>query len=110
MAPPYAMAPQYAMAPPYAGPDGTGRDPSDPMHWILPTGRSGEAIAAGYLGLVSIFIVFLGPIAIWLGILGLRRANRGQGHGRGRSIFGIVAGAWGTFWTIVILVNLLVSH
>jgi hypothetical protein len=81
--------------------------PSDPVHWLLPVGRSVESIAAGYLGLFSIFIIFLGPFAILFGILGLRRAGRGEGHGRGRSIFGIVGGVWGTFWTIVVLVNVL---
>jgi len=83
----------------------TGADPTDPVHWLLPTGRSWESIAAGYVGLFSIVVVILGPIAIVLGILGLRRAHQGKGHGRGRSIFGIVAGVWGTVLTLAILVS-----
>ncbi len=38
-----------------------GDDPA--MRWILPVGRSGWAIAAGYLGLFSVLGVF-GPFAI----------------------------------------------
>jgi hypothetical protein len=61
------------------------------MHWILPIGRSGVSIAAGYVGLLSLFIWALGPVAVGLGIWGLRRARVG-GHGSGRSIFAIVVG------------------
>ena len=80
-----------------------GASPDDPVHWLLPTGRSWESIVAGYLGLFSIVIVFLGPLALAFGILGLRRAKTG-GHGRGRSIFGLVAGIWGTTFTILFLI------
>jgi hypothetical protein len=59
------------------------------------------------LGLLSTVIVILGPLAILFGVLGLRRASRGEGHGRGRSIFGIVAGVWGTFWTVMIVISAL---
>ena len=73
------------------------------MHWILPTGRSWETIAAGYLGLVSLFTFFLGPFAIALGVLGLRAASRQGSHGRVRAIFGIVSGSIGTLIAILIV-------
>jgi hypothetical protein len=70
---------------------------------VVPVDRNGKAVAAGYLGLVSIVVVFLGPLAIALGVMGLRAIGGGAGHGRGRCWFGIVTGVWGTFWTIVVL-------
>jgi len=68
-----------------------GASPTDPMHWILPVGRSGASIAAGYVGLVALFIWALGPAAVGMGIWGLSKARAG-GHGTGRSIFAIVTG------------------
>ena len=62
------------------------------LHWILPVGRSGWAIAAGYLGIFSLLGIFA-PFAVITGLLGLReiRKNPRLG-GRGRAIFGIVMG------------------
>jgi hypothetical protein len=80
-----------------------GEEPSDPMHWVLPTGRSWQTIAAGYLGLVSLFTFFPGPFAIALGVLGLRAASREGSHGRVRAIFGIVSGSIGTFIAVLIV-------
>ena len=72
---------------------------------VLPIHQSGWAIAAGYLGLFSVLVVFA-PFALLCGILALRdiKANPNR-HGRGRAWFGIVmatavlgllAYAWGT--------------
>ena len=81
---------------PYAPePRGRGASPRDPMHWVVPTGRSGASIAAGYVGLVALLVWPLGPVAIGLGIRGLHLARTG-GHGRGRSVFGIVTGLLAT--------------
>lgn len=74
---------------------GVGSSPSDPVHWLLPTGRSWQSIAAGYLGLVSFFVWFVGPVAIAAGWWGLHVAKHRGGHGRGRSWFGIVGGVFG---------------
>ena len=71
------------------------------LHWIVPVGRSWQSIVAGYVGLVALFLWILGPVAIAMGALGLRQARAG-GHGSGRSIFAIVAGA------VVSLLGLLV--
>jgi len=79
-----------------------GASPSDPVHWILPVGRSGVSIAAGYIGLVSLFVWGFGPVAVGMGIWGLRRARAG-GHGSGRSIFAIVAGVASSMLGLVYL-------
>ncbi|GAB2622053.1 hypothetical protein Aab01nite_76840 [Paractinoplanes abujensis] len=74
------------------------------MHWLLPTGRSWQSIAAGYLGLVGLVVWVLGPFALGLGIWAVVRSAREPGvHGRGRAVFGIVAGAIGTLMTLVVL-------
>ena len=63
------------------------------LRMLLPVGRSGYAIAAGYLGLVSILLVFA-PFALLFGILGVIdiKKNRDK-HGMGRAVFGIIMGA-----------------
>lgn len=63
------------------------------MRILLPVGRSGYAIAAGYLGLVSV-LFFPAPFALLFGILAYRdiKQNPKKG-GMGRAIFGIVMGA-----------------
>lgn len=91
-----AAAPAYTLAPfdRYFGAPRLGDDAA--MRWLLPVGRSPWAIAAGYLGLFSFLLVF-GPLAIGAGVLGLRQIKANpRMHGKGRSIFGIVAGALGT--------------
>ncbi|MCY2931221.1 MAG: DUF4190 domain-containing protein [Planctomycetota bacterium] len=81
--------------PPRPSPSRMGDDAG--MRMLLPVGRSGLAIAAGYLGLISILVV-PAPLAVWLGIWAIRDIQRSQGtdnpkHGMGRAIFGIVMGA-----------------
>ena len=66
------------------------------MRMLLPVGRSGWAIAAGYFGLFSL-IVIGAPFALICGILGVREIKKSQKtdqpkHGMGRAIFGIVIG------------------
>ncbi|MCU1592513.1 MAG: hypothetical protein JWP11_3769 [Frankiales bacterium] len=79
----------------------TGEHPDSPAHWMLPLGRSWQSIAAGYLGLFSILLI-PAPFALGMGIWGLVVANKEGSHGRGRSIFGVVAGALGTLVLLVI--------
>ena len=65
---------------------------SEDLQWVLPVGRSGLAIAAGYLGLFSL-IPFVGPVAVVVGILALRDIKRNPKKiGKGRAWFGIVMG------------------
>lgn len=59
---------------------------------LLPVGRSGWAIAAGYLGLFSLLVI-PAPFAVIIGILGIRDIRKNpKKHGMGRCIFGIVMG------------------
>ena len=62
------------------------------MRMLLPIGRSGFAIAAGYLGLFSITL-FPAPFAIIFGILAIKDIKKHpEKHGLGRAYFGIFAG------------------
>lgn len=67
------------------------------MRLLLPVGRSGWAIAAGYLGL----FIFPGPITLLCAFLGIREIRRSQKtaepkHGWGRIITGLLGGGLGT--------------
>ena len=74
------------------------------MRMLLPVGRSGLAIAAGYAGLLSLLIV-PAPIALVLGILAvIDIIGHPEKHGMGRAIFGIILGALGS---AVLLVGML---
>lgn len=78
---------------------------------LLPVGRSGYAIAAGYLALFSVLIV-PAPLALLFGILGVRdirksRSQAHQKHGMGRAIFGIVMGALGSVVLVLGLMSAL---
>lgn len=60
--------------------------------WLLPVGRSGWAIAAGYLGLFSV-IFFPAPLALICSIIAIRDIRKHPNrHGMGRAIFGLVMG------------------
>lgn len=71
-----------------------GDDPA--MRMLLPVGRSGLAIAAGYAGLFALLIL-PAPLALLLGLLAVWDIRRNpKKHGMGRAVFGIVTGALGT--------------
>ena len=66
------------------------------MRLLLPVGRSGWAIAAGYLGLFSFLVVFA-PICLVVSIVAALHLRRNPKlHGWGRTIFGLVMGGLGT--------------
>jgi hypothetical protein len=70
---------------------------------LLPVGRSGWAIAAGYLGLVSVLCV-PAPFALVAGLLAIAEMRRNpKKHGMGRAVFGIVMGGLGTVGLAVVL-------
>lgn len=74
------------------------------LRMIIPVGRSAWAIAAGYLGLISVLLV-PAPLAVIAGILAVREIKKDpKKHGMGRAIFGIVMGSLGTAVGIVVLV------
>jgi hypothetical protein len=73
------------------------------LRFILPVGRSGYAIAAGYLGLFSL-IVFPAPLALLFGILAVGDIRRHPKKlGMGRAVFGIIAGSLGSVALLFIL-------
>ena len=68
-------------------------DDNSALRMVLPIGRSGLAILAGYLGLFAMTVV-VAPFALLVGILALRDIRKHpEKHGRGRAWFGIVMGA-----------------
>jgi Domain of unknown function (DUF4190) len=78
------------------------------IRMLIPVGRSGWAIAAGYFGLFS-FILIGAPFALITGILGLLEIRKSRNtpnpkYGMGRAIFGIVTGG---IFTLVIIALLL---
>jgi hypothetical protein len=67
---------------------------------LLPIGRSGWAIAAGYLGLFGLVIV-PAPLALIVSIIAIIDIRKSKGtanpkHGMGRAIFGLIVGIIGT--------------
>lgn len=71
------------------------------MRLILPVGRSGLAIAAGYAGLFAILIL-PAPLALLLGILAVMDIKKHpEKHGMGRAIFAIIMG--GIFSIILLM-------
>jgi hypothetical protein len=101
---PYPAQPGYGY-PPAARPAEPrfGADPRDPVHWLLPTGRSWQSIVAGYVALFALVIWPLGPVALGFGVWALRRGRLG-GHGRGRAVFAIVVGALATAALVTVTV------
>ena len=78
------------------------------VRMLLPVGRSGWAIAAGYLGLFSLILipaplaVIISTVAIW--DIKRSKAKGKQKHGLGRAIFGLIAGIIGSVLLIVSLI------
>jgi Domain of unknown function (DUF4190) len=71
---------------------------------MLPVGRSGWAIAAGYLALFSVLLL-PAPFALVCGLLAIRDMRKHpEKHGMGRAIFGIIMGSLGLI-AIVALVG-----
>lgn len=76
------------------------------IRMLLPVGRSGWAIAAGYAGLLSPLLVFA-PLALLFGILALRDIKRNrQRHGKGRAVFGVVMGVLFSLFGLLVLAML----
>jgi len=95
-------------APPFAAPPRAIGDDAG-MRLLLPVGRSGWAIAAGYLGLISVLLL-PAPLAVLCGILAIRDIQKHPDrHGMGRAIFGLVLGGLGTILLVAMLVGLLIA-
>jgi hypothetical protein len=85
------LSPYAQQASPYAhAQSGADIGQNAGMRMLLPVGRSGWAIAAGYMGLLSVLLI-PAPIALILGIVAIIDIKKHPGrHGMGRAIFGIV--------------------
>ncbi len=102
----HTASPAPATPPPLPAHKDIGQDAV--IRALLPVGRSGWAIAAGYLGLFSLLVI-PAPFAIFAGVMAIRAIQRDpRKHGMGRAIFGIVFGTIGTI-ALVAVVALAVS-
>lgn len=84
------------------------------MRMLLPVGRSGWAIAAGYLGLFAVLAV-PAPFALLTSILAIREIRRSRNspkklHGMGRAVFGLIMGILGTLFLGFILYGIFVAQ
>lgn len=80
-------------------------DHSAGMRMLMPVGRSGWAIAAGYAGLFGLTII-LAPIALVLGVVAMFDLKKNpKKHGWGRAIFGTLIGLLGTGVLIALFVS-----
>ena len=85
----YAPPGHYPVPGYYSAPQ-AGDDPA--VRWLAPVGRSGWAIAAGYLGLLSLFPLF-GPVALICSIIAISHLKKNPHlRGMGRAVFGLVMG------------------
>jgi hypothetical protein len=78
---------------------------------LIPVGRSGWAIAAGYLGLFS-FVLIPAPLSMIVSAIAIRDIRRSRGtakvkHGMGRAVFGLVTGVAGTVLLGIITFDML---
>lgn len=107
MTSPSVPPPLSSVPPPLLRSKSTGAHADDRvMRLILPVGRSGWAIAAGYFGLFSVLIL-PAPLAVIfsvMAIVDLRKCERlgKRRYGMGRAVFGLVMGSLGTLMLPVI--------
>jgi hypothetical protein len=87
-------APAFSPQPRLAAPNGC-------LALVVPVGRSGWAIAAGYFGLLSILIL-PAPLAIWFGVLAIRDIKKNpEKLGIVRAWFGILAGSFAILLLVI---------
>lgn len=73
--------------------------PSTSMHWLLPVGRSWQSLLAGYMGIGGLVFAIAGYVGVLYGLATIGMGvwalivARSGGHGSGRAVFGIIAGA-----------------
>lgn len=92
--------PLESPAPPPLPPASGGIGADAGMRLLMPVGRSGWAIAAGYLGLFSL-IVLPAPVSLVVSLVAIRDIRRSKESGKpkygmGRAVFGLVMGILGS--------------
>ena len=71
--------------------------------YLLPVGRSGWAIAAGYFALFSVLII-PAPVALFCGVMALNDISKNPDKiGKPRAFFGIFMGSIGIILFLVFL-------
>ncbi len=94
-------------AAPYGGPVPYGVPATG---WSAPPppqdGLSIASLLVGVLGLLSCIGVFVGPVALGLGIAGLQRIKARGTRGRGLAITGIVTGSIGTVAALLVVLSI----
>ena len=92
--------------PPSAAPSGFDPAESAGMRMLLPVGRSGWAIVAGYLGLFSV-LMFPAPLSVIVSIIALRSIKKNPKlRGMGRAWFGLIMGFIGSAMLALFLISL----
>ena len=66
------------------------------LRWLVPVGRTGLSIAAGYAGIAALLCFYAAPLSLVLGLLALRQLRDPTLRGRGRAWFATVVGGLGT--------------
>lgn len=88
--------------------------PSTSERMLLPVGRSGWSIASGYCGLLGLFPVCGIPFAIGGLVTGFLALNELSGNkklsGAGRAWTGIIGGAVGLIFSIIVLIGYFASQ
>ena len=80
----------------------TPRETTAADRMIMPVGRSGWAIAAGYAALFGL-IIFPAPIALVLGLIAAWDLKRNpEKYGWGRTVFALIVGLLGTGFLIFV--------
>lgn len=79
------------------------------LRMMIPIGRSGWAIAAGYLGLFSLVPIFA-PFSILMAVIAIRDIKQHpEKCGMGRAIFGLVMGILGSIALMFIVGSMLLD-
>jgi len=82
------------------------------MRALIPVGKTGWAIAAGYLGLASVFVI-PAPFAVIVSIIAIVDIQKSKGidnkkRGMGRAVFGLIMGLF--FSILFVLWGVSLSH
>ena len=79
------------------------------LQYVIPINTSGLAIAAGYVGLISV-LCLPAPFALLLGFLALRHLKKNPKlHGKGRAIFAIAMGLLFIFMPAIVMMIVALS-
>jgi hypothetical protein len=105
LSPPPVPPRPAAIPPPAYAPQPKPATPNGCLALVVPVGRSGWAIAAGYFGLFSILIL-PAPLAIWFGVMAIRDIKKNpEKMGIVRAWFGILAGSFVILFLVIGLLS-----